>query len=334
MYYATKFWTPDPYLLVEEDGKKTIYVSRLEYSRAKKFAAVGEVKLYEGDIKKLIKKLTSKAKTVEIPVTTPIDIYTIFQKKASVKKEIYPREVKSAEEIEAIKKTLKVAEICIMMIVEMMRKATVKNGLCVIDGIPLEISSIKKTVIKEAISNGCIMEDFILSSGPHTALPHHTGEGYIYANVPLVIDIYPRSMDTFYYADITRTVIKGMPEKALEKQYYTVIEAQELGIKKLKSGIKAKEVAVAVEKFFEKRGYKTDDSEGFIHSLGHGVGLEIHEPPRISKKSSDILKENMVVTVEPGLYYRKTGGVRVEDTVVVGKEGAINLTDIEKDLII
>ena len=117
--------------------------------------------------------------------------------------------------------------------------------------------------------------------------------------------------------------------------YETVLEAQEIALKKIKHGVDGREIHLAVGRFFSSKGYKTGRIggfvQGFFHGTGHGVGLEIHEPPRISQ-TQDTLKAGQVVTVEPGLYYRGIGGIRIEDTVVVRPNEYENLTSFPKKL--
>mgnify|MGYP005658937427 CR=1 FL=1 len=113
--------------------------------------------------------------------------------------------------------------------------------------------------------------------------------------------------------------------------YRAVVYAQEKALEKIKEGANAKDIHLEVKDRLEEMGYKSSNREGFIHSTGHGIGLEVHEEPRISEYDVE-LKSGMVITVEPGLYYRDVGGVRVEDTVVVTKSGYKNLTAYPKNI--
>jgi Xaa-Pro aminopeptidase len=164
-------------------------------------------------------------------------------------------------------------------------------------------------------------------------MPHDSGQGPLFAGKPIVLDIFPRSQKTGYFGDMTRTVIKGEPTKELSDMYDTVLKGQKLAIGMIGPGAAVKDVHKAVVEYFDSRGYKTGTvdgkTEGFIHSTGHGLGLEIHEPPRVGM-GDEILEEGNVVTVEPGLYYAGTGGIRIEDVVVVEKKGCKNLTGYTK----
>jgi Xaa-Pro aminopeptidase len=179
----------------------------------------------------------------------------------------------------------------------------------------------------------------IVAGSLQSAEPHEFGHGELLKHVPIVIDIYPRSKRSGYFADMTRTVCIGEPTKALQKMYDTVLQAQELAFSLIKPDIVCHDIQKAVEQFFISVGYVTSGkgkefgyAEGFVHSIGHGVGKEIHQSPHFGKKSFDVLREGDVITIEPGLYYKDIGGVRIEDMVVVTADGFKNLTNYPKEL--
>jgi Xaa-Pro aminopeptidase len=175
--------------------------------------------------------------------------------------------------------------------------------------------------------------DCIISSGKHSALPHHEGSGPIKESSPIIMDIFPRNIENGYYADMTRTVIKGKPSKVLNDMFSAVKKGQALGVNLVKTGRDSSIIHNSIKDFFDKSGFPTDfekkNPDGFIHSTGHGLGLEIHEPPRVSVYKEK-LKTNQVITIEPGLYYPKIGGVRIEDTILVTKDGYRNLNSFPK----
>lgn len=132
-----------------------------------------------------------------------------------------------------------------------------------------------------------------------------------------------------YRSDMTRTVgVGALPERKIHL-YQTVLEAHLLAQKAVKPGIKASALDKIARDHIEKFGYHE-----FLHSLGHGVGLDIHEAPAISSRSTDVLREGMVLTIEPGIYVKDLGGVRIEDTVAVTSEGYRSFANFEKELII
>jgi Xaa-Pro aminopeptidase len=200
-----------------------------------------------------------------------------------------------------------------------------------------EAHRILDTVLGE---HGCESpEGHIVAGGVQSAEPHEAGTGLLKKREPIVIDIYPRSKTSGYFADMSRTVCIGEPSLELQKMYDTVLEAQELGISLVQPGAHCGDIHMAAVRVFENAGYTTSGkgkefpfAEGFVHGLGHGVGQEVHEAPRISRNSDDILQVGDVVTIEPGLYYKHIGGVRLEDMVLVTEDGCRNLTRAAKIL--
>jgi Xaa-Pro aminopeptidase len=183
------------------------------------------------------------------------------------------------------------------------------------------------------LEEGCEAVDTIVAGGPAGADPHARGAGVLPANAPIVIDIFPRSKSSRYFADMTRTVLKGEAPPQVREIYEAVLQAQTTGISAIRAGISGKEVHSRVVEVFRERGYPDGEGCGFTHSTGHGVGLEVHERPSLGI-AGEVLEANQVVTVEPGLYYPDIGGVRLEDLVMV-KEGAYeNLTHFERSLVL
>lgn len=184
-------------------------------------------------------------------------------------------------------------------------------------------------------------ERHIVAGGTKSHEPHEEGRGVLEVGTPIVIDIYPRSTKTGYWGDITRTVCLGEPHEELQRLYNTVLEAQELAIAAIRPGIVCKDLHNIAANYFVEQGYKTSGkgtefefAEGFVHGLGHGVGQEIHQDPHITRKNKEVLQVGDVITIEPGLYYKHLGGVRIEDLLVVTKDGYQNLTSFPKQFVI
>ena len=181
----------------------------------------------------------------------------------------------------------------------------------------------------------CVAQHTIIACGVQAVDPHNEGSGPLKANEPIVMDVFPQHAKSRYFADITRTVVKGQASDKVKRMFTAVKEGQEIAFRMIKDGVDGSAVHKAILDSFEQQGFKTGEQngrmQGFFHGTGHGLGLEIHEPPRISAKP-DILKAGMVVTVEPGLYYLDAGGMRIEDTVVVTKDGCRVLTEAPKIL--
>ena len=153
------------------------------------------------------------------------------------------------------------------------------------------------------------------------------------------MDIYPRSKTTRFFADMTRTVCRGEPSKEIARMYDVVRQAQDEGIRMLRPGVTGREIHERIEDVLFEAGYGTlregqrrEGVPSFIHGLGHGVGLEIHEAPSIGRGGTKPLAAGDVVTIEPGLYQEGVGGVRLEDMLVVTETGARDLTRSPREL--
>ena len=185
------------------------------------------------------------------------------------------------------------------------------------------------------IGQGAVPSHTIVACGTQSADPHDMGSGPIAAHQPIIIDIFPRLVASGYWGDMTRTYVKGKASTELKHMYQTVLEGQSMGLDMVQTGADTSLIHERITTHFDSQGFKTGvvngKQGGFFHGTGHGVGLDIHEAPRVSKNGA-ILEERMVVTVEPGLYYQHIGGVRLEDLVVVRNNGCDNLTDFHRDL--
>ncbi|MEM3326128.1 MAG: M24 family metallopeptidase, partial [Thermoproteus sp.] len=177
---------------------------------------------------------------------------------------------------------------------------------------------IASTIYKRMVelgSDGVAFEP-IVGSGPHSAWPHYNyGDRVVSYGDSVVIDIGARYK--LYCADMTRTFLVGEPPSQLKDALYAVYEASKAAERAVKAGVPAREVDLAARRVVEEYGF----GRYFIHSTGHGVGIEVHEPPRVSATSEDVLKEGMVITIEPGVYIPDIGGVRIENMVYISPGG-------------
>jgi len=358
MYYATGFLAPDRFIYLCEDGREHVIVSQMEYERAKKESRVKDVLSFEDyDYTERLKttKDSDRAtadmlaailgrldiKSVRVPKDFSLLLADLLRARGI---ELIPvprlfeesRSVKTSEELEKIKRAQAVNEKGLARAIDIIENSTVKDGVVHHEGIPLTAEFLRKEIELEFFRHGYDAESSIVASGPGSADPHFTGKGPIRAGEPIVIDIFPYGKQERYFADMTRTVSKGAPTPEVQKMYDLVLEAQMLAIGAIKAGVTGKYVNDLVCDFFEKHGYgtgRTKSRDGFIHSTGHGVGIEIHEYPSIGEIGLEPLKAGQVVTVEPGLYKHGLGGVRIEDMVVVTETGNINLTKFPKKLV-
>jgi Xaa-Pro aminopeptidase len=170
--------------------------------------------------------------------------------------------------------------------------------------------------------------DTIVAAGPHSALPHSHPTGHrIGANELLLIDM-GASLEG-YASDMTRVIHLGSPPKKIREMYRAVLEAQLAGIDSVRGGTTAGKVDAAARNILKK--HKLD--KAFVHSTGHGLGLEIHEPPRLGKKDKTRLQAGMAITIEPGAYIEGLAGIRIEDTVLVTENGCDVLTPTSKEFV-
>lgn len=355
LYYAVKFSVPDPFPYFRIGGKSIILMSDLELGRSQKQAKVDEVLSYS-DI-----QIKAKASGVEKPSVADVTAYFLKSKKVreiqvpdnfnlgladalrqrgiEVVSKPDPffeeRVYKNKDEVRMITQSLRHTENAIHKLEDLLRKSKIK-GKFVYHGTRKVTSELLKKVLNVSMmENNCIGSHTIVASGNQGCDPHNEGTGTVWANQSLIVDVFPRSGDTFYYADITRTFVKGKASAALKAQYEAVKVAQEKGIRMVAPGVNGRSVHQAIQKEMESRGYKTERRNGtmvgFFHGTGHGLGLDVHEPPRVNA-SDHVLKKGEVVTVEPGLYYPGVGAVRIEDLLVVTAKGHQNLTVYPKKL--
>ncbi|HWQ67441.1 MAG TPA: Xaa-Pro peptidase family protein [Methanospirillum sp.] len=242
------------------------------------------------------------------------------------------RAVKATGEIEHITRVQRAAEKALEQVLRVIHTARVRNGVLWHDDEPLTSERIRFGIQTNLLMHGCSARDTIVACGEDTAMPHCQGSGPLYANQPIVIDLFPQCERTGYHADMTRTVSKGEPSSRVLELHAAVNEALILGESQVKEGASGSDIHQAVRDLFEQQGFRSD-SEGFTHSLGHGVGLEVHELPSLSPAGGPLVAGN-VVTVEPGLYYRGVGGVRIENLGVVTGSGYECLTRYDKEMIL
>lgn len=348
LFYASKFNAPDPIIFFEFRTKKYLVLNDLEYDRALNESGVDKVlrlndfinKNGKNSIENIINKIIKKMNPSEILVPYNFPSY-IFQKiPKRIKKVVFDsnvfykkRLIKTELEISNIKSVMRDTEKVMKEIVNIIKYSKVRNNNLIHNGKTLTSEFLINYCQRELLKYSLVCPDCIIASGADSSQPHNHGSGPIKPSSPIVIDIFPKSLVTGYYGDITRTFCKGSPSKELNNMYRAVLKGQKIGLKFLRSGVNGKSIHSKIEEEFNRLEFPTsyinNRASGFIHSTGHGLGLEIHEPPRISK-NSEILKNNNVVTVEPGLYYPKIGGIRIEDTVVVKKTGIQNLTKFPK----
>ncbi len=353
LYYATKFIAPDPFIYMEIKGERILVMSDLEMDRAKTQANVDRVLSYS--------ELEQKAKKQGIKEPSTVDIVSVVLKEAKIRQLSVPanfpfihatrlqelgfslkpkrdpfyerRVIKTAEEVRHIEASQRATEEAVAAAHDALRRATIRDQVLWLDGECLTSERIKKLINVKLMERDCVAQHTIVAGGEQACDPHNEGTGPLPADHSIIFDVFPRSAMSRYFADMSRTVIRGTAGPELMRLYQAVKDAQEEAIDKIKDGADGMKIHQGICDRFEKAGYKTGlvngRMQGYFHGTGHGVGLDIHEAPRISRTGS-LLQEGHVVTVEPGLYYPGLGAVRIEDMVLVTKDGCRNLTDFPK----
>ncbi len=240
------------------------------------------------------------------------------------------RELKKAYEIRSIQDSLRVAEMGLDAGISALKKSRIgRDRYLYMNGSRLTSEALKTIVNTTIMAQGWLPSHTIISSGNQCCDPHHEGSGPIRADTSIIFDIFPRSQKTGYFGDLSRTVVRGRASERLKKAYFTVQAGQRLAFGMIRDGVDSKTVHQKILALFEQSGFSTGKirgrMQGFFHGTGHGLGLDIHEAPRIASTEAT-LRSGHVVTVEPGLYYLGMGGVRLEDVVLVTRNGNRNLT--------
>ncbi len=355
LFWATKFLAPDPVVFIEHRKKRYLILNDLEVDRGKKEADVDKVFSYSDVEKRLLggngkKPVMSDviarvlgdlgAKEVTVPSTFPLS-YAVNLKKRKIKTipkadPFYEERVlKTAAEKAAIKSALRHTSDAIQAAYRTLREAKIRGNRLIHRGEVLTSEGLRRVINLHLMAQNCLGKHTIVACGDQAVDPHCEGYGPLKPHQTIVMDVFPRSMDSQYFADMTRTVVKGKANDKIRKQWNAVKEAQEGAIRRIHAGVNGMEIHQWILDYFEKHGYRTGRvngrMQGFFHGTGHGLGLDIHEAPRVSK-ASEVLKAGTVVTVEPGLYYQGVGGVRIEDVVYVTKTGCEVLSHCPKIL--
>jgi Xaa-Pro aminopeptidase len=355
MLYAVSLFAPGPFIYLRVNGKCHLVVNDLEMARAKKKAPhcrVIALSQCQEKLRRLRVKRPGMAAVINlllreqrlrkvfVPANFPFGLARDLRNygiKVRVRKGgIFPeREFKHADEIKKISAALVMAEVGLAEGIQALRSAKIaRAGNLMYHGVPLTSEKLRSIIDVAILQAGGRPGRTIVAGGRQTCDPHEPGHGPLRGHQPIILDVFPRSQKTGYFADITRTVVRGRASEPLRRLYDTVWRAQEIGFSKILAAAAAAGIHAAVREFFETQGYKTCKKNGrmsgFVHGAGHGLGLEVHEPPRLSQNSADILKPGHVLTIEPGLYYPELGGVRLEDVACVTCNGPRNLTKFER----
>jgi len=349
MLYATGFHAPDAFLFLEHRGKKSIVLNDLEIDRGRREAEVDEV-LPASELAREFGSrspaviaagflLRRKIRRVDVPADFPLAFARVLEKAGlrvvPVEGHFWPeRELKDRSELTGIIRATRLAAKGLERAVEVLRAAKiVRSGLLQWNGKPLTSEIVRAEADSTVLRAGGLPEGTIVAGGLQACDPHERGHGQLRAHELIILDIFPRDARTGYFGDLTRTVVRGRANEAQRLLWETVCAAQRMAIRSIKPRAKGAAVHKAVQQFFAARGYPTERRggrwTGFFHGTGHGLGLDLHEEPRLG---ATVFRTGQVFTVEPGLYYPDVGGARHEDVVTVTAGGCRLLSHLRVPL--
>jgi Xaa-Pro aminopeptidase len=349
---------PDPFLYVERDGSRHAVLTSFEVDRVGA-AGIQAHPLEEFGWDELVGKgpreqqaLLLYERAVEqlgiqdavVPHTFPLELADRLREKGvnlRADRELFAqrRRVKTESELAGIRKAQRGTEAAMTAARDMLRAAEATDGPLTLEGEPLTSERIKARIGEIFSEHDLVSDAMIVAHGAQGAEGHDMGSGPIAAGESVVIDLFPRDVESGCYADMTRTFVVGEISDELAEYHRLVHDALQRSIEAVKAGAEGNAIYRLVCDVFHEAGYPTQLSKqqgevlssGFFHGLGHGVGLEVHEQPWLSRDPSQLVAGD-VITLEPGLYRKGFGGVRLEDLVLVTEDGAENLTDFPYDL--
>jgi Xaa-Pro aminopeptidase len=349
---------PDPFLYVERNGSRHAVLTSFEVERVAE-AGIDAHPMEEFGWDELVGKgpreqqaLVLYERAVEglgvedavVPPGFPLELADRLRAmgvKVTPDRELFTqrRRVKSKAELEGIRRAQRGTEAGMAAARELLRAAEVSDGQVRLEGEPLTCERLKAEITEVFTEHRLVSDAMIVAHGGQAAEGHEMGSGPIAAAESVVIDLFPREPESGCYADMTRTFVVGEIPEELAEHHRLVYDALQKALEAVRAGAQGRALYELVCDVFHEAGYPTQLSkkegevlsDGFFHGLGHGVGLEVHEQPWISRDPSSLVAGD-VITLEPGLYRKGYGGVRLEDLVLVTDDGAENLTEFPYDL--
>ncbi len=348
LFYLAGVFVPDPFIALVHQGKSLAVVSQLEFTRVKATSKFDEVLLLDAVRRDAAKALRlesakvgtaemmyhlikrSKARLVEVPEAFPALYYSKLQEfgvQLTVGSDPFfaARDCKNDEEAKAIREGNAASAAGIRVAEQVLRDSVIEGKRLRYQGRTLTSERLRCLIDQACLAKGAIAQNTIVAGGKQGCDPHEGGHGPLKPNELIIVDVFPRVQKTGYHGDMTRTFLKGRANEAQRALVAAVRKAQQAALQRVKASVTGAKVHQAACDIFNEQGFVTerrgDTFVGFIHSTGHGLGLEVHESPRVSV-GAPRLKTGQVITIEPGLYYPEIGGCRIEDVVRVTKGGS------------
>ena len=351
-YYLTGFLCPDPFAVLELGSRKLVMaVSDMEAGRAEKEtrgATIIPFSRYRRKRQTVPQVVAGflrdhQGENVGVLPSFPVGLARSLEAEG-IALEVDPDALKSRRrkktkgQIRAIEATQTQTEKAMEMARSLLAGCQVSRGVLQWEGRPLTAEKLRSLIEMFLLERGFECVDSIVAPGRGGADPHWRGSGPIRVGIPIVIDLFPRDRVSRYHSDMSRTFVVGKASTPVREMHRAVKEAQDVAMERLRPGARLVQVHRAVCDVFVKRGFgvpvvgKGLPRRGFLHGTGHGLGLDIHEAPTVSE-GEDVFNPGDVITVEPGLYDRRVGGMRLEDVVALTPDGeVVKLTKFDREL--
>jgi Xaa-Pro aminopeptidase len=367
LYRRIRFSVGDPVAIIElpgpapSGGREAILILRdIEMERARKHARATQVRCpadftpaggLSGDRETATAQAAAEClrragvKRIVADRSLPI-IYAHEMQKAGVAVEcdtemgILDRRMKDEQEIAWLREAQGATEAAMRLACELVARAKARgDGVLLSDGKPLTSERVRSAIDIFLLEHGYANPASIVACGPVGADCHDHGHGELHTGQPVIIDIFPRNRATLFNGDCTRTVVHGVVGRELRQMHETVVRAKAAAIAAIRPGVTGESVHEATLSVIRSHGYATalpaPDAQptycAMTHGTGHGIGLDVHEPPLLAKGGPPLVVGD-ALTVEPGLYCAAIGGVRVEDMVIVTRSGCENLNRLPEGL--
>jgi len=351
IYWLTGFRSPDNIICLHNHGEETIVATAFKtLERLEKESLIEKTfdltELYQSFMERGERAADNPEKVMDeilkenfngevmgVPKRFPSDMLIAIQKLGYEVKPVpdlllQARATKSEEEIKMIEKAGEATISALSKVIEMIKNTGVgANDILITDGEPLTVRDVKQALNHNLLDLSAeAAEDSIVAVGQMGFDWHYLGnpDDKLKANVPIIMDVFPRLKIERYVADVTRTVVKGTPSDKVREMFYAVMEAGDAVLDEMTAGADIDDVNMACYNTLKEHGFDSSRlnpgaKEGMTHSLGHGIGLEVHEYPSMYVRDGKF-KEGHVVAIEPGIYLMNEGGVRIENDFVVTKD--------------
>jgi Xaa-Pro aminopeptidase len=348
LYYLAGVYVPDPYISMLYQEQSYAFVNQLEYGRVVAQSKYDQVLLLEQVKRELAGifhceeravgpalimhhyALKFKVSEVTVPNDFPAQYFAQLQDygfsvRCRAHEKFQQRALKTAGERAAIRQANRASAAGLRAAERILKASQVIGNRLQYQGRFLTADYLRQQIDLACLNAGALARNTIVACGRQACDPHEAGSGYLRPHQLIIVDVFPRHQKTGYHGDMTRTFLKGRANDGQRRLVTTVRQAQLAAIQAVYAGQSGHRVHQVAQSVFTSAGYETkcirQKFVGFIHSTGHGLGLEVHESPRVAPHA-EALQAGHVVTIEPGLYYPEIGGCRIEDVVAVQTDGA------------